>query len=107
MFLTGIILLLLAGGGWATSGAVIGNSARKNLSIAEIQACSALVQIAVSVTVLYWLPDSLCEWKVRLPALAAIWGGEFLNFFIWLLMRCAMKNGPNGIAWDSASGGSS
>ncbi len=99
MLLTGIILLLLTGVGWAAVGAVIGNSARKNLSMAEIQACSALVQIAVAAAVLYRLPDSPCGWEVRLPALAAIWGGGFLNFFLWLLMRCAMKNGPNGIAW--------
>ena len=76
MFLTGIILLLLAGGGWATSGAVIGNSARKNLSIAEI-GVFGVVQIAFPSYGALLAADSPCEWKGSACRACSDWAVDF------------------------------
>ena len=99
MIFAGVVLMLLSGAFWAASGVVVAAGTTKKVSMAEAMCCSALFSISVAVPVLFCRPDPAVEMSVRLQALAAVAGAGFVNFFHMVLMRCAMRNGPNGIAW--------
>lgn len=99
MIFAGVVLMLLSGAFWAATGAIIAAGTTKKISMPEAMCCSALFAAVVAVPALFLRPDPAAELSVRLLALAAVAGAGFVNFFHMGLMRCAMRNGPNGIAW--------
>lgn len=99
MIFAGVMLMLLSGAFWAASGVIVATGTTKKISMAEAMCCSALFSVSIAIVVLFYRPDPTVEMSVRWLALAAVAGAGFVNFFHMVLMRCAMRNGPNGIAW--------
>jgi len=99
MILSGIVLMILSGAFWAASGVIVAAGTTKKVSMAEAMCCSALFSVMIAIPVLFCRPDPAVEMSVRLQALASVAGAGFVNFFHMVVMRCAMRNGPNGIAW--------
>ena len=99
MILPGILLMVLSGACWAAAGVIVAAGTTKKISMPEAMCCSSLFAVAVAVAVLFLRPDPAAEASVRLMALAAVGAAGFVNFFHMVLMRCAMSNGSNGIAW--------
>ena len=64
--LPGIMLMIIAGIGWAAVGAVVGAGANKKISMAEVQCCSSLLIVAVAVVMLCIRPDQPVGGTVRL-----------------------------------------
>ena len=97
--LPGVILMIIAGIGWAAVGAIVGIGSKRKISMADVQCCSSLLIVAAAVVMLCIRPDQPADGTVRFMSLAAFWLAGLLNFFMALLMQAAMSNGPNGIAW--------
>ncbi len=97
--LSGVVLMIIAGIGWAAVGAIVGAGAKRKISIAEVQCCSSLMIVTAAVIMLCIRPDQPTDGSVRFMSLAAFWCAGVLNFFMMLLMQAAMNNGPNGVSW--------
>lgn len=92
--LSGICYLVLTGVLWVILGAVIGRAGKENQNLSFIQGGSALVIMALTLPWIFFSGSALPVILLFLLPAAGI-----SNYFTFILMAKAMKNGPNGLVW--------
>ena len=90
----GILLMVITAVWWVILGAIISNSAKKNLNLAFIQGGGAVVTMLLTLPIYF-----IGSLKIPVAVLVAVPLSGFLNFFAFDLMNRAMKTGPNGMIW--------
>lgn len=99
MIIKGIILLLLSGLGWSIIGIIISNCAHKNRNIAVVQGGAALLIMVFGIFFLIIQGKSPIYSQETILIYLVMFITGIINFFNFILMRKAMKKGPNGIVW--------
>ena len=91
--------MLLSGLGWSIIGIIISNCAHKNRNIAAIQGGAALLIMFLGINILILREKTLIYSQETIFIYLVMFITGIINFFNFILMRKAMKKGPNGIVW--------
>ena len=96
---TALILLVLVGIIWTTTGVVMGGVARRGISVELMQALSYLLGTLVCLALLPLYPPVEAKGSFAWFALGMYFLVGLLNCFLNATMAAAMKRGPNSLVW--------
>ena len=90
----GLLFMAITAVWWVVLGAIISNSAKKNLNLGFIQGGGAILTMILTFP-LYFIADI----NIPLAVLIALPVSGFTNYYAFQAMNNAMKTGPNGMIW--------
>ncbi len=97
--LTALIILVIVGMIWTTTGVVMGGAARHGVRVESMQFMSYLLGGAACLALLPLYPSPEVGGKLAWYAFGMYFVVGVLNYFINIAMAAAMKCGPNSLVW--------
>jgi len=97
--LTALIILIIVGLIWTTTGIVMGGVARKGVSVESMQCMSYLLGTLTCLALLPLYPALGVSGKFAWFAMGMYFLVGVLNYFVNVTMTAAMKRGPNSLVW--------
>ncbi len=97
--LTALIILIVVGLIWTTTGVVMGGVARHDVHVESMQCMSYLLGTLICLALLPLYPALEVSGKFAWFAIGMYFLVGVLNFFVNVTMTAAMKRGPNSLVW--------
>ena len=97
--LTALIILVIVGLIWTTTGVVMGGVARKGVSVESMQCMSYFLGTLACLALLPLYPALEVSGKFAWFAMGMYFLVGVLNYFVNVTMTAAMKRGPNSLVW--------
>ncbi|MBQ7650526.1 MAG: hypothetical protein IJS15_06180 [Victivallales bacterium] len=97
--LTALVILIIVGLIWTTTGVVMGGVARKGVSVEAMQCMSYLLGTLTCFALLPLYPSLEVGGKFAWFAIGMYFLVGVLNYFVNVTMTAAMKRGPNSLVW--------
>ena len=97
--LTALIILIIVGLIWTTTGVVMGGTARHDVHVESMQFMSYLLGSVVCFTLLPLYPALGVSGKFAWFAVGMYFLVGVLNYFVNVTMTAAMRRGPNSLVW--------